>query len=153
MQRFSGLTAAHFAGIADTCLNIAREVEAGIAYSNEYKRPAVGGLVWDGVIALLTAAEIDHNSGSSAFITGRANVAVPIIRRLERQHPELGITTLMRHAYALHSLEHAGQMRRGSYTDACQGAERLLTALNSLLPAEARIESQRFAWLADLSRA
>ena len=38
--RPSDLTAAHFAGIADTCLNIAREVEAGIAYSNEYKRSA-----------------------------------------------------------------------------------------------------------------
>lgn len=150
MQRFNDLAATHFVGIAETSLNIASKVENGADHSEEYKRPAVGGLVWDGVIAMLTAIEIDHR-GSSVFVTGLANVAVPIIRRLEQEHPELRITTLMRHAYALHSLEHAGQMRRGSYSEACHGAERLLTTLNSLLPAGVRIEPQRFAWLRNVA--
>ena len=149
MQRFDELAAAHFTGIAETCLNIARDVENSPGYHPEYKRSAVGGLVWDAVVAILAAIEIVAR-GNSAFVTGRASVLRSIIRRLEREHPELRITRLMRHAYAMHSLEHAGQLRRGSYAGSCRGAGRLLMTLNSLLPPELRIEPQRFTWLTKL---
>ena len=150
MQRFDDLPAAHFTGIAETCLDIAQNVESGARHEVEHKRPAVGGLVWDAVVAVLTAIEID-NRGTSAFVTGRASVARTIVGRLEEERPELQIARLMRHAYALHSLEHAGQMRRGTYVSACGGTEWLFTTLNSLLPPELRIESQRFAWLRDVA--
>ena len=149
MQRFDDLPAAHFTEIAKTCLDIARDVESDTRHEVEHKRPAVGGLVWDAVVAILTAIEVEHR-GSSAFVTGRASVARTIVGRLEREYPEMQITRLMRHAYALHTLEHAGQMRRGTYVSVCHGTEWLLTTLTSLLPVELRIESQWLTWLRDV---
>ena len=150
MQRFDELPAAHFTGIAQTCLDIAQDVESGARHEVEYKRPAVGGLVWDAVVAVLTAIEVG-NRGASTFVTGRASVARTIVGRLEEERPELQIARLMRHPYALHSLEHAGQMRRGTYASACHGTEWLLTTLNSLLLPELRIASQRLGWLRDVA--
>ena len=150
MQRFEELAATHFIRIAETCLDIAQDVESSTRHEVEHKRPAVGGLVWDAVVAVLTAIEVAHR-GSSAFVTGRASVARAIVGRLEEERPELQIARLMRHPYALHSLEHAGQMRRGTYVSACHGSEWLLTTLNSLLPAGMRIEARRLAWLRDVT--
>ena len=148
MQRPDELPAAAFVGIAETCLQIAEDIENCASYPTEYKRPAVGGLVWDAFIAITTALGIAR-AGNSAFVSGRANVQRPIVRQLHREHPELRISRRIEYVGDLHTLEHAGRMRRGTYEAACRETWQLLTILNSLLPAELRIESQRFAWLTE----
>ena len=148
MLRPSELPASTFAGIADACLQIARDIENGIAYPDVYRRPVVGGLLWDALVAVATAiSTIDR--GNSRFVTGRANVINPILARLDESRPELEIAERMHYVRDLHTMEHAGQMRRGSYEEACRETGLLLTALNSQLPSGARIEPQRFAWLTE----
>lgn len=149
MQRPDELPAAAFVGIAETCLRIAEDVEKGTSYSDEYKRPAIGGLIWDAFITITTALGIVH-AGNSNFVSGRANVQRPIVRRLDRERPELRISRRIEYVGDLHTLEHAGQMRRGSYEVACWETGELLAILNSLLPAELQIEARRFAWLAEV---
>lgn len=135
--------------MAETCLQVARDIERGIAYPDAYKRPVVGGLVWDALVAMATAIGVIER-GNSNFVTGRANVINPIMGRLDEVRPELKIAERLQYVRDLHTLEHAGQMRRGSYGEACLEAGLLLTTLNSLLPAELQIEARRFAWLAEV---
>ena len=150
MLRPRELPASTFAGVAETCLHIAQDIESSIAYTVAYKRPAVGGLVWDALVAMTTAIGAIER-GNSNFVTGRANVMNPIIGRLDEARPELKIAERVQYVRDLHTLEHAGQMRRGTYEEACLEAGQLLATLNSLLPAELRIESQRLAWLRDVA--
>ena len=75
----------------------------------------------------------------------------PIIGRLDEARPELKIAERLQYVRDLHTLEHAGQMRRGTYEEACLEAGQLLGTLNSLLPVEMRIEAQRLAWLRDVT--
>ena len=152
MLRPRDLPASTFTSIAETCLQIAQDIENGTAYPEAYKRPVVGGLLWDTLVAMATAIGV-IDRGNSGFVTGRTKVINPVIAQLDQARPELKIAERLQYVRDLHTLEHAGQMRRGSYEEACQETGALLLTLNSLLPAEARIESQRFAWLADLSRA
>ena len=137
-------------GIAETCLQVAQDIEGGTRYHGEHKRPAVGGLLWDALVAVVTAMTVVER-GSSAFVTGRANVIAPTIRRLDDDRPELQIAERMHYVRDLHTLEHAGQMRRGTYERACRETWQLLTILNSLLPWEVRIETRRLAWLRDVT--
>ena len=145
------MPAAAFVGIAETCLRIAEDIEKGTSYPDEYKRPAIGGLIWDAFITITTALGIVH-SGNSNFVSGRANVQRPIVRRLHRERPELRISRRIEYVGDLHTLEHAGQMRRGSYEVARWETGELLAILNSLLPTDLRMGSQRLTWLRDIRR-
>ena len=131
-------------------MQIAQEIESSIAYTDAHKRPAVAGLVWDTLVAMTTAIGVIER-GNSNFVTGRANVINPIIGRLDEARPELKIAERLQYVRDLHTLEHAGQMRRGTYGEACLEAGQLLVTLNSLLPVEMRIEAQRFEWLRNVT--